>query len=202
MFFAAVISPELLVAAGQIHPLDHRIEGEGFILQEALDFVPLAERAEGVEPLQEKLARLEGALERDGVEFALVFAFAVEPAGEDGERLVARLAPGGDGLGDEGFAPGRVGMHLEVERDQFLRRTTARVRLECLNHFCLGHDRGIDHDLVRPGEDLLGENGQGVERDLVRAAGQAGQALPGIGLRFFPVRQFGGHDCELENGCL
>ena len=71
------------------------------------------------------------------------------------QRLVIRRVRSRDRLLDDRVATARVGMELEIEREQFLRGAAERMNLESVSHFLVGHDRGVDHDFVRAGQHLL-----------------------------------------------
>ena len=69
----AVCLPLLREATRQIHMFHYRIERELLALDQPPDFVPAAERAEGIYMLKEQLPGLHGSLPRNRVELALIF---------------------------------------------------------------------------------------------------------------------------------
>ena len=165
---------ELRAAPGEIHLLDHRFEWEPVARKQLLYFAPAVERAEGIEMLQKKIARLQRFFERNRVERFLIFPFAIQPHRQRGEPAGIGIFPIVDGAGDERIALRLIRMDAQVEREQFVLRfgqwmffqrvgqidnwrdTRRRVLLA-------GRHRGRPSGLAR--ERALGENDQHIEAD-------------------------------------
>src|SRR5207253_2169774 len=79
---------ELRAAPGEIHLLDHRFEWEPVARKQLLYFAPAVERAESIEMLQKKVARLQRFFERNGIERFLIFAFAIQPGRQRFDRPI------------------------------------------------------------------------------------------------------------------
>src|SRR2546423_14402362 len=122
IIFGRSLFAELGVASRQIHFLKDRIEREHIAIEQVSYFWPTAKAAERVEALQEKIAGKERFLERDRVKFALVFGFAVQPAGQRRHFIQLAGFPPLRGLRDQSIARLFLLANSQIDREQFLRR--------------------------------------------------------------------------------
>ena len=164
IIFSGGFFTELRGATREIHFLHDRIEGESIAVEQLLDLAPAPEAAERIDVLQEQVAGLERFLERDGVEFALEFAFAIQPRGQGRQVVWPRVLPARDSIGDERVTLLGVFVDFQIDREQFLRCAGEGVFLERVTQFRRRHRKGL-------GNFLRAERGLGEHRERVQSGG-------------------------------
>ena len=102
--------------------------------------------------LQKKVARLERANERDGIELTLIFAFLIQPRRQRHERIRIRVLPIGDRARNQSFALCWIGMHLQIEREKFMRRFGERMSFQRAHEIVWRDDLSVVPFLGRGGD--------------------------------------------------
>src|SRR4051812_17057642 len=86
--------------------------------------------------LEEEIARLGGALERNGVELTLELAFAVQPPRERNQRIGVGIFPLLNRRRDQRLLFLWLRLELKIDREELLRCLRKRVRLETADELC------------------------------------------------------------------